>query len=219
MYYQSPYRTAKSKPKIIKVAGEGKISIEPDIAEIRLGVSTENSALAKAQEENARAISDIKKALTTAGIPENEIKTADYSIHPQYDYVEGRQVFKNYRVEHMLLIKVAEINRAGAIVDTAVRNGANVVSGVTFETSRYEEFYRQALSLAVLDARRKAETIAETLNVLLSKVPLSIVEITDGKMIPYQTKTFAVSEASTSFHPGTLAIISRVHAEFTYASM
>lgn len=59
-----------------------------------MGVSTENSALAKAQEENARAISDIKKALTTAGIPENEIKTADYSIHPQYDYVEGRQVLK-----------------------------------------------------------------------------------------------------------------------------
>lgn len=219
MYYQSPYRTSKSKPKIIKVSGEGKIAAEPDMAEVRLGVSTENRALAVAQQENARSISNIKKALNQAGIQESDIQTIDYSIHPQYDYVEGRQVFRTYKVDHMLLINVTDIDRAGGIVDTAVRNGANVVSGITFKTSTYDKFYRNALSLAVMDAHRKAESIAETLNVKLSKVPMSITEVSGNNFVPYQTKTFAVSEASTSFQPGMLEIKTQVNAEFTFVSM
>ncbi|RST61078.1 DUF541 domain-containing protein [Siminovitchia terrae] len=219
MYYPLPYKTVKTRPNVIKVSGEGKISVEPEIAVVRLGVSTESLTLAQAQEENARAISNIKKAFTKAGIPENAIKTDDYSIYPQHDYVEGQQVFRNYRVDHMLLVKVIEINQAGPIVDIAVRNGANIVSGVTFEAAQNDQFYRKALSFAVLDARRKAETIAETLNVQLSKVPFSIAEINDREVIPYQKKTFAMNEASTSLHPGTLEIISRVQAEFSYVSM
>lgn len=219
MYYQSPYRAVKSKSKIIKVAGKGKVSAEPDIAEIRLGVSIENVALAKAQEDTAKAVANIIEAFAKAGIPENEVKTVDYSIHPQYDYVEGRQVFKNYRIEHMLLIKPNEINRAGALVDLAIKNGANVVSSVTFETSKYEMFYRKALSLAVLDALRKAETIAETFNTQLSKVPISVAEITGSDIAPYQTKTIAMYEAATSLHPGKLEIIGHIQAEFTYASL
>ncbi|VEF46554.1 outer membrane protein CC2294 [Bacillus freudenreichii] len=219
MYYQSPYRTTKRKPNIIKVSGKGKITVEPDIAEVRLGVSTENALLSVAQEENARAISNIKKALMSAGIQDSDVQTIDYSIHPQYDYVEGKQIFRSYKVDHMLLITVREIARAGTIVDTAVNNGANIVSSITFETSDYDRLYRQALSLAVVDARRKAESIAETLNVQLSKVPLLVTEITSDDIVPYQTKTFAVSEASTTFHPGMLEIISHIHAEFTYVLM
>lgn len=216
MYYPSPSRNIKSKPKIIKVSGEGNVAVNPDMAEVRLGVSKESRALAKAQEENTKIIFDIKNALKQSGIYESDIQTSDFSIHPQYDYVDGRQVFRNYRVDHMLVIKVKEIERAGAIVDISVRNGANVVSGVNFETTGYEEFYRKALSLAVLDARKKAESIAETLGVQLAKVPLSITEISGDDIIPYQTKVFAASEAATSFQPGMLEVASRINAEFTY---
>lgn len=218
MYYQSSYRSKKRKPNIIRVTGEGKVTVEPDIADIRLGASTENTSLSVAQKENARAISNIKNALIREGIQESDIQTIDYSIHPQYDYVEGQQIFRSYKVDHMLLITVREMAKAGTIVDTAVNNGANVVSSITFETSAYDRLYRQSLSLAVVDARRKAETIAETLNVQLSKVPLSVIEITRDGTAPYQTKIFAVSEASTSFQPGLLEMISHIHAEFTYDS-
>lgn len=219
MYYPLPYKTAKTRPYVIKVSGEGKISVDPDMAVIRLGVSTESLTLTKAQEENARTILGIETAFSKAGIPENAIKTDDYSIYPQYDYVDGQQVFRNYKIDHMLLVKVMEMNQTGPIVDMAVRNGANIVSGVTFEAAQNDQFYKQALSLAVLNARQKAETIAGTLNAQLSKVPLTIVEITNRETMPYQTKMFAMNKAATSFHPGTLEVISRVQATFSYVSM
>ncbi|MBD8005112.1 SIMPL domain-containing protein [Bacillus norwichensis] len=64
MYYPLPYKTAKTRPYVIKVSGEGKISVDPDMAVIRLGVSTESLTLTKAQEENARTILGIETAFS-----------------------------------------------------------------------------------------------------------------------------------------------------------
>jgi len=219
LYYQPPYRNLRSKPNVIRVSGEGKVTIQPDHVEIRLGVSTNNRNLAQAQEENARAISNIKKTLIQMGISEKQIKTIDYSIYPQYDFVEGKQVFKFYKVEHMLLIHVLDISQAGPVVDAAVNQGANLVSGIRFGTSNYDQYYKQALSLAVIDAGKKAGAIADTLNVQLSIAPLSIIENMPDLAVPYHAQTFVKGVTSTSFQPGTMDVVSSVTAEYAYVPM
>ncbi|MFD1706877.1 SIMPL domain-containing protein [Siminovitchia sediminis] len=216
MYYPPAYRTVKSKPKVIKVTGEGRLSVEPDRAEVRFGVSVERQALAEAQRENANMVSAIKKGLNRAGIPPEEIKTVDYSIYPQHDYNQGKKHFRNYKVEHMLLITLTDIDRTGPFVDTVVQNGANVVPSITFSVSDYDHHYRQSLTLAIQNARGKAETIAKTMGLQLEKSPLSVAEGTGEEVIPIQTQAFAVSESPTDIQPGALEIISHVIIEYTY---
>ncbi|MEK3889348.1 SIMPL domain-containing protein [Bacillus sp. FSL K6-3431] len=219
MQYQSTYRSSEnSKPNVIRVTGEGIVSIQPNKADVTLGASTEDQSLSQAQESNAITISNIKKALNQIGITNEQIQTVNYSIFPQYDYNDGKQIFRNYKVEHMLHITVEHIENTGLVVDTAVSNGANTILGISFDTSDYNQYYQQALSLAIINAGQKAETIANTIRVILTKAPISVVENVQDQEgpIPFHTTAFAKSEAATPIQPGIIEIISSITAEFVY---
>ena len=228
MYYYQPFvrnsvqtgSHSRSKPNILRVSGEGKLAVQPDQANIKLGVLTEDQELQKAQEQNAGAISSIKKALNDIGITEKQIQTSNFNIFPQYDFVDGKQIFRGYRVEHILGITVDEIENTGLVVDTAVDNGANIVRGIHFEAENQSELYQQALIQAVMDACKKAETIASALRVHLISTPVSIAERTLGieQPVSYQSSTFVKSAVSTPIQPGTIDIESQITAEFTYYS-
>ncbi|MCS0672402.1 SIMPL domain-containing protein [Cytobacillus firmus] len=228
MYYYQPFvrnsvqtgSHSRSNRNILRVSGEGKLAVQPDQANIKLGVSTEDKELMKAQEQNAAAISNVKKALNAIGITDQQIQTSDFTIFPQYDFVDGKQIFRGYRVEHILGITVDEIENTGLVVDTAVDNGANTIRGIHFEAENQSELYQQALSLAIMDAYKKAETIASVLRVQLISTPLSVAEGTLGMEQPvsFQSSTFVKSAVSTPIQPGTIDIVSQITAEFTYYS-
>ncbi|MCM3704568.1 MULTISPECIES: SIMPL domain-containing protein [Cytobacillus] len=228
MYYYQPFvrntiqsgNLVRSKPNTLRVSGEGKLAVQPDQANIKLGVITEDQELQKAQEQNAAAISNVKKALNAIGITDKQIQTSDFSIFPQYDFVDGKQIFRGYKVEHILDITVNEIENTGLVVDTAVDSGANTVRGITFETENSQELYQKALGLAVLDAIRKAETIASSLRVQLISTPVSVSEGTLGLVQPvsFESSTFVKSAVSTPIQPGTIEIESHITAEFIYYS-
>lgn len=228
MYYYQPFvrnsvqtgSQSRSNRNILRVSGEGKLAVQPDQANIKLGVLTEYNELMKAQEQNAAAISNVKKALNAIGITDQQIQTSDFTIFPQYDFVDGKQIFRGYRVEHILGITVDEIENTGLVVDTAVNNGANTIRGIHFETENQSELYQQALSLAVMDAYKKAETIASALRVQLISTPLSVAEGNLGMEQPvsFQSSTFVKSAVSTPIQPGTIDIVSQITAEFTYYS-
>ncbi|RBP89434.1 hypothetical protein DFO70_11183 [Cytobacillus firmus] len=228
MYYYQPFvrnsvhtgSHSRSNRNILRVSGEGKLAVQPDQANIKLGVLTEDKELLQAQKQNAAAISSVKKALNAIGITDQQIQTSDFTIFPQYDFVDGKQIFRGYRVEHILGITVDEIENTGLIVDTAVNNGANTIRGIHFEAENQSELYQQALSLAVMDAYKKAETIASALRVQLISTPLSVAEGTLGMEQPVslQSSTFVKSAVSTPIQPGTIDIESQITAEFTYYS-
>ncbi|MBW8348804.1 SIMPL domain-containing protein [Bacillus sp. IITD106] len=221
LHYQSyriPNTNLENKKDIIQVIGDGKISVQPDHAKVTLGVSTENKILQLAQEENAVMITKIKRALNQMGIEDKQIKTVDYSIFPQYDFVDGKQEFRTYKVDHLLEISIFQIEMSGKVVDEAGKNGANIVSNVKFEISNYDQYYKEALSLAVLNAIEKAEAIARTLKVRLIRTPILITENPKKPSgpIPFETTAFVKSAATTPIQPGSTDITSTITADFEY---
>lgn len=221
MYFQQTHRhkpiEKPSKPNIIRVVGEGKILAKPNQAEVTLGVTTDNKDLQIAQQSNAKIMDRMINSLMEIGIPEEQIRTVHYSVQPQYDFIEGKQIFRGYQVEHLISITINNMNELGLIVDTAINNGANTVSNITFTISDRPYHERQALSAAVIDAYQKAETIANTLNVhLLMPKLISEIAAQRGEPIPLQSVAFIKSEGTTPIQAGTLQIISQVMAEFEY---
>lgn len=216
MYRQVPME--RGNPPVIKVFGKGTVSVQPNQAVISLGVVTEDQSLTKALEDNARSINSIKTSLRSLGIPNEQIQTENYSIFPQYDYINGKQEFRDYRVEHILRIQSNQIQGAGNIVDEAVKHGANTVRGIQLRTTNEAEQYQKALSKAVLNATKNAQTIAQTLNVQLAKRPKSVKEIriANEGPIPYGPQVMAHSAESTTFEPGVIEIKSEVEVEFHY---
>jgi uncharacterized protein YggE len=227
MYYShplsSPAMTAaplshNSRP-LIEVTGEGKVSTAPSRAIIVLGVITESPSLATAQSENASAVTNVINSLLRLNIPREQIQTVTYRIEIQYNYKDGTQIFRGYRVTHLLQITIDRVEQTGLVVDTAVNSGANFVSSIRFTITNLEIYYNQALSTALQNAESKANTIARTLGVKLVRTPIKITEETRviEPPIPFQASLLAEGAAApTPIQPGELEIRAVLRAQYTY---
>ncbi|WML40508.1 SIMPL domain-containing protein [Neobacillus sp. OS1-2] len=205
------------KGQLIKVTGEGELAIQPDSASVNLGVITEYKELIAAQQQNSNEVSKVINALLGLGIPQNQLQTFDYRIESDYDYDQGKQTFRGYKITHLLQVNIEDLSIIGKVVDTAVKNGVNYVSNVQFKAKNKDAFYQQALSLALTNAIEKAKTIAGTLNVTLVPTPSLVVE-GGGTVQPFnhQSETFVKSVSSTQFEPGQIIVKATISAEFHY---
>ena len=195
--------------------GRGSVRVKPDIANVQIGVVTEARDLMVAQESNARITTQVINGLKQMGIEEKDVQTQDYSIRPEYDYIDGRQVFRGYNVQNILNVTVRNIERVGAIVDAAVANGANQVGGISFNIENPREQYRRALQMALQDAKDKAEAIAKKNHYVLCSTPISIQE--EGELgIIAQEATLLKAASTTPIQPGQLEITASVKVEFWY---
>ncbi|MGE6260021.1 SIMPL domain-containing protein [Heyndrickxia sporothermodurans] len=218
--YQDPLRRSSpiGQRNILKVSGEGILFVPPDIAIVNVGAITESKNIVEAQEENAKMISTVRSSLINLGIPNENIKTVDYRIDIEYDYENGKQTMRGYKVTHLLQIIIKQISQTGPIIDTAVRNGANFVSTIHFTVSKPQDYYHQAISLALENVQKKAETIVNSLGLSLHPIPIKITEIPPSTHpIPYQPIMYAKSEG-TMIQPGQSRIKAEIEAEYIYFS-
>lgn len=201
----------------LKVNGKGSIMAEPDEAVVVLGVTNENVQLELAQRENAEKVAAIISALVALGVPKNSIQTQTYQIQPQYDFVDGKQVFRGYSVIHFLKINVDDISAVGKITDAAVNAGANSVSSIEFIVSDPTVYYKEALSAALSDALSKAASIGMQLKVNVLQIPFQVTEESyqNGPPIPYTTMQAA--GPTTPIQPGQIEITAFIEAMFYYA--
>jgi len=167
----------------ITIDGEGKVTATPDIAEISLGLQTENVKVASAQKENTDKMNQIIAELKSMGIEAKDIKTASYTIYPNYDYPSGRQVLKNYVVSQNVTVKIRSLDKIGDVVQKAATLGANQIGGLSFTIDEPEKIKQQARELALIAAKQKAESLAKLAGVRLGKL-VSFTESAYGGSIP-----------------------------------
>ncbi|WP_210469289.1 SIMPL domain-containing protein [Sporosarcina sp. 6E9] len=216
MYNPNTGQLTCHEKRVMTVTGIGSFSIAPDIVQIQLEVRTESKQLSQAQQENAELMDLVIDSLLELGIARENIQTVSYNISPQYDYVEGRQVFRGYEVINAIDVKINNIEQAGMIIDTAVRNGVNQVSNIRFSVENEQIPYQEALSLALKNALAKAQTIANTIHLKLNPHPVKIVETMREEPILF--RSFAANElsATTPIEPGKINIKATVEVQFQY---
>jgi uncharacterized protein len=221
MYPNPVYKVASSlhphRLPAIEVLGQGTVSASPDQAVVVLGAVSEGLVLNEVQSENATIVTNIIHSLLEIKIPREKIQTYNFRIETQYDYQDGKQVFRGYKVAHLLKITTDKVGQIGILVDTAVAHGANNVSSIQFMMAKPEIYENQALSHAIRNAWQKAETIARTLGVSLSAIPNHVQELTrTAEPIPYKATLLAQS-TTTPIHPGELAIYATVRVWYYFA--
>ena len=67
---------------------------------------------------------------------------------------------REFVARNSIEVRVDEIARVGEMLDVAVQGGATSISGVRFDIQEREKVEREALRLAVVDARSRAEAAA-----------------------------------------------------------
>ena len=170
----------KPGPPAVTASGEAVITAEPDQAEIDMGVVTQSRSAPEAARENAdkltRVMAEVKKLLGSG----DEIKTASYSLTPNYRYPEGgKPELVGYTATHVLRIKTATLSNVGKLIDTGMQSGANTTHRLAFTLKDEQSAQLQALRLAAQKAKAKAEEIAATLGLSIVRV-LSVTEAEQG---------------------------------------
>ena len=212
MYYPQANPT-----KCLKVSGEGSIFVSPNQAKITLGAFTENQSLQVAQQENTLIMGNVIRALEQLGIPKEKIQTVSYRIDPIYDFKDGTQLLRGYRVTHQLQIILDEVDLSGKAVDVAVNNGANSVSNIEFTVSQPDAYYNEALKIALINAYGKAISLVSQLPVKLNPVPVKIEEYstTISPPVPFSAPIMLKAEA-TPVQPGDIKITASITALYLY---
>ncbi len=199
----------------LKLNGTATIKVEPNIAIVNLGVVTEDMNLEKAQRENAIKVTAIINELLKFNIPKEDISTSSYNIEPQYDYIEGKQVFRGYRVTNILSVTIKDLSKVGQIIDAAVSKGANRVDNIKFTVENPSLYYNKALSLAIINAINKARQVENTLKVSVFKIPYKIIEQSATQNIQ-EVAGFKVLAATTPILPSQITITANIEAFFHY---
>ena len=204
----------------IQVSGNGSVIGEPDMATLNLGVSVLRKTVAVAREDAASAMTAVVESLKTNGVAEEDIKTSNFSIYPQYDYTEMGRILRGYNVNNTISAKVMELDTLSKIIDDAAEGGGDsvVINSIQFSIEDPTPLQTQARSLAVKNAEAKARTLAEAGGVTLGK-PIAITETTytSGPPIVYDEAAAIDADAGrtpTPISPGELTVTVNVNVTY-----
>lgn len=154
----------------VSFSGEGKVLAKPDIAVVDLAIVTESVSSKDAQNENSKkskAVIDFLKK----NIDEKDVKTTSYNIYPQYKYPQyDKPEIRGYQVTEKMEIKIRDLEKVSLILDGAVINGANEITGFQFTIDKPEKLKAEARQKAIENAKAKAEELENQLGVDLGKI-------------------------------------------------
>jgi hypothetical protein len=167
---QTPQQTVPEAR--IVVAGEGSVSVAPDYAQIRAGVTTRAKTAAEATDANAKLMAAVIAALTNAGIARDDIQTAQFSVSPVYTMSQpgNEQKLSGFSASNEVSVKIRQLGKLGDILDRLAAAGATDIGNIAFQHSDLSKALDQAREAAVADARRKAELYAHAAGLTLGAV-------------------------------------------------
>ena len=154
----------------INTAGEATVYVVPDEAEISLGVETWANKLNDAKSTNDKSAESAVAAIKALGIDAKQISTNDVTVSIDYEGSSYHRQIVGYSVRRTYVVKVKDVSLVSKVVDSALNNGANEISGVTFSSTELRKYRDQARKMAAKAAREKAIDLAAQLDAAVGPV-------------------------------------------------
>jgi uncharacterized protein YggE len=203
---------ASSVPSIV-TSGEAVVRRAADQAFVVAAVETRARNPRDAQQQNAAGMSAAQQRVMALGIPRDAIRTLGYTIQQEFDFPDGRRVPRGFAARNAVEIRLDAVERVGEIVDAVVPAGASTIDRVRFEVRDRAAVEREALRLAVVDARARADAAAAGAGCTIDR----ILRIDDTRQPPPRppmpmamAARAADQQVSTPVEPGEIEIRAQV---------
>lgn len=151
--------------RTITVYGKAEHEVKPDVAMV--GVTIENKSMTL-EETKRKQDAETKKLLQIAKelrVNQDDLRTQHAQINPHYEYNREtkKQVFKGYRANTTVQIKLRDLEKVGVLLDKLVRAGFDRVNNVRYILDDDIEHRDAVLVEALSNAKNKAEKMAKRL--------------------------------------------------------
>lgn len=200
------------QPEVIVTTGEAVVRRAPDRAFITIAVETRAKGPRDAQRLNAETMTAVQQRLDRARVPKDALRTLGIDLQQEFDFTGGKRVPREFIARNAMEVRVEEIGRVGELLDVAVQGGAAAISGVRFDLRDRESAEREALRLAVVDARTRADAAAAGAGRAVDRV-IKIEDVREGggsMPRPMMAMARAAEAATTPVEPGLVEVHARV---------
>jgi uncharacterized protein YggE len=193
----------------IVVGGTGRVSVEPDLADLRLGVAVARPTVDAARAVAAETMEAILAAVTAAGVDRRDVRTALLSVQPRYEYRENQPpALAGYDLANVVEVTVRDLAHLGDVVDGTLRAGATSLDQLSFRVADPEPPEREARLRAMAAARARAEVLAEAAGLAI----VGVSDIVEGGPPPVPLprmkaeRMMLAADAATPVEAGSLEI-------------
>ena len=207
--------SGQAADRLVTVTGEATVAVAPDMAVIRVGVTSAGKSAREASDTNARQMTAVLAAIKDAGIGARDVQTSRLSLQPQYDpNRSGTARLLGFQATNQITVNIRDIDKLAGIIDQAIAAGANEMSGLEFVVSEQSKLLDQARDDAIADARRKAERYAKAAGVKLG----AVTSISEEGSTPQPRLIQAMRAGAAPVAPGeqTLRAVVTVSYELTH---
>lgn len=215
-------------PTRIVVSAMGSATRAPEQAVVMLAVETAARTAREAADQNAQRMTAIIAALRRLDIPQDQIRTTAYHMHPEYNHREPRPneaprqpEIVGYRVVNMVSVIVDGASRAGSVIDAALGAGANRVDGISFQLRNPDAVRADALREALRKAREEAELLAGASGLTLGapiEISTSFGYQPPMPPMPMYARAEAAMDAPTPVEPGAIEVQATVNVVYSAAN-
>lgn len=201
-------------PPVIVTTGEAVVKRAPDRAWVTIGAESRARTAADAQRLNTEAMTAVIDRIKAAGIAADAIQTTGYNLQPEFDYANGKQTLRGYVARNQVQVRIDALAKTGDVIAAAVATGATNVSGVRFDLKDRDSLEREALRIAVQDARRRADSAASGAGVSVERI-IRVEEqrdVSDGRPMPMNMAMLEsrAAQAAVPVEAGEIEVRSRV---------
>ena len=162
--------TAPEKTKKIRVTGEGKIRVMPNLVILTMDISFTKPRMADAVKLTQENVDSVLNILEKFGRKDFDIKTSSISANKDYDYSKNTHKFLGYNARQSIDFVLNDISKftelTGQLLDTRI----NSISQVQFGHSKSDSLFREADLLAYDDALKSAQKLSARASVKIGKL-------------------------------------------------
>jgi uncharacterized protein YggE len=200
--------------RTLSVSGSGTVFLTPDIANIYLGVHTEETDIALALSKNNTQSLAVVEAMKNLGVAAEDIQTSNFSIWSRQDYDPLGALYTKYVVDNTVYIKVRNLAQLGSLLTTVVASGANNINSISFDVSDKSAAMAEARQKAMSNANDLAGELAKTAGVGVGEI--QSITYLDYSPAPYSGMGGggAAPQAAVPIQPGQLQISVTVNVSY-----
>lgn len=203
---------AQQKPSV-NVNGVGEVVVVPDEVTVTLSVENEAKTAEAAKKENDAVVDDVLDLTKKLGIKQNDVQSQYVRLYKSVDY---KTKVATYRATQTIAVKLRDLKKYDAVMSQLLESGVNGIQGVSFSSSKQDEYESQARKKAIADAKKKAE---EYVSALGQNIGPAIQITENGASAPQPMPVMRMSKMMESdvqetLAPGEMTITSTVSVSF-----
>lgn len=201
----------------IVTSGNASIAAEPDIATLTIEVNTlgKEAMLAKKQADDR--VAQYLTFLENNGIARQDIRSANLCTQPEYDYQNGKSIFRGYRALRTVEVTLRQLDKLNSLLDGALKSGLNDVRSVSLGVAQPDVYKDKARQAAIDDAIHQAQQLASGFGGKLGAVYSVRYHISPSPSRPVLMMDAAASEpvsAEQTYQQATVQFVDQVDVVF-----